>query len=476
MLLKSTQNRSTTLNYGGFFLQVSHIMDKPLEKQLTMCEMILDDRTRETCNTDQRLSCTRYVRPCDETDEKLRRDSGGYYSFDQWQKHNEKLLNRSVRGYHQSNVVEYNVQRAINTLSASVDKYALDSTNKIAGTARRIDAWRLDVLQALESVRDEIALLLSSKQKLQKAQTALGVIRSISVECLERRSFRLAVDLTLDPGQVELVKEKELIDEIDDLFCRTLCQLKDQLNSNKTIKYRLEENWSNKNQSMKIDTMNLSLNIQSPIIMSHTNVIEDSENACLSVPEWEMAVKNLYEEAKRTMNDSTLLRSIVDDAVLKKSAKRLRDQADAVDIALARFISDTQHVEQALGNDLKQVVQRLGDSENLIGGLLRVITNLEKAKMTAETRLYNRLKRPEDENFKDSAQSSILSEVKSLQEQLDTLNYQLHCARTGHLGLKEARSQLEDEVRVKRKTLWTDTIRCQKVRAFYPSVSALIGH
>jgi hypothetical protein len=102
--------------------------------------------------------------------------------------------------------VEYNVQRAINTLSASVDKYALDSTNKIAGTARRIDAWRLDVLQALESVRDEIALLLSSKQKLQKAQTALGVIRSISVECLERRSFRLAVDLTLDPGQVELVK------------------------------------------------------------------------------------------------------------------------------------------------------------------------------------------------------------------------------------------------------------------------------
>jgi hypothetical protein len=80
-------------------------------------------------------------------------------------------------------------------------------------------------------------------------------------------------------------------------------------------------------------------------------------SACLSVPEWEMAVKNLYEEAKRTMNDSTLLRSIVDDAVLKKSAKRLRDQADAVDIALARFISDTQHVEQALGNDLKQVIK-----------------------------------------------------------------------------------------------------------------------
>lgn len=62
------------------------------------------------------------------------------------------------------------------------------------------------MLQALEDTREEIALLLSSKQKLMKAQTALGVIRSISAECLERRSFRLAVDLTLDPGQVELIK------------------------------------------------------------------------------------------------------------------------------------------------------------------------------------------------------------------------------------------------------------------------------
>lgn len=78
----------------------------------------------------------------------------------------------------------------------------------------------------------------------------------------------------------------------------------------------------------------------------------------MSVPEWETAAKDLYEDAKRTLNDSTLLRTIIiDDSVLKNSAKRLRDQADAVDIALARFISDTQQVGQALDNDLKQVIR-----------------------------------------------------------------------------------------------------------------------
>lgn len=102
--------------------------------------------------------------------------------------------------------VEYNVQRAINTLSGSVDKCMLDSTNKISSTARNIDRWRADMFQGLVNIRNEIDLLLLSKQKILKAQTALGVICSISTECLERRSFRLNMDLTLDPGQVELIK------------------------------------------------------------------------------------------------------------------------------------------------------------------------------------------------------------------------------------------------------------------------------
>lgn len=77
----------------------------------------------------------------------------------------------------------------------------------------------------------------------------------------------------------------------------------------------------------------------------------------LSVQEWEIATKSLYDEAEQVLKDSVLLRSTVDEHVLKKSAKRLRDQADVVDIALSRFISDTQQVEQAVANDLKQVIQ-----------------------------------------------------------------------------------------------------------------------
>lgn len=43
------------------------------------------------------------------------------------------------------------------------------------------------------------------------------------------------------------------------------------------MKFRLEKNWSDKYQSFQIDTINLGLNIQAPIIMSHADVIKDSE-------------------------------------------------------------------------------------------------------------------------------------------------------------------------------------------------------
>lgn len=56
-----------------------------------------------------------------------------------------------------------------------------------------------------------------------------------------------------------------------------MCQIEVQINRNKDVKAQLEKNWSDKHQSFQIDTINLGLNIQAPTIMSHTDVIKDSE-------------------------------------------------------------------------------------------------------------------------------------------------------------------------------------------------------
>lgn len=70
----------------------------------------------------------------------------------------------------------------------------------------------------------------------------------------------------------------------------------------------------------------------------------------------------------------------------------------------------------------------------------------------------------------------LIMEIKYLDSQISFTTQELQNAQASNLELQETRSLLEDEVRVKRKSLWTDCIRCQKVRAFYPSVNLLIGH
>lgn len=102
--------------------------------------------------------------------------------------------------------VEYNVHRAINTIPTSADKCMLDNTVRMSITAKNINKWRLDMLQCLTNVHKEIDLLLVCKKKIQAVQKALTIICSISTECLDRRSFRLEIDLSLDPGQMELIK------------------------------------------------------------------------------------------------------------------------------------------------------------------------------------------------------------------------------------------------------------------------------
>lgn len=76
----------------------------------------------------------------------------------------------------------------------------------------------------------------------------------------------------------------------------------------------------------------------------------------MTIPEWETITKTLYEKAQQTLNDSALLRSVIDND-LEQNSNKLRNQADKVDIALARFISDTQQVSKSIEIDLQQVTK-----------------------------------------------------------------------------------------------------------------------
>lgn len=94
-----------------------------------------------------------------------------------------------------------------------------------------------------------------------------------------------------------------------------------------------------------------------------------------------------------TRQRSFTLRGTI-DAILNNAARDLRSQADRVELALSRRIACVQEVTYRLENELKQVLRKLADIEDLIAELRSAIRRMDTPMKKAQTRLDNRLYRP----------------------------------------------------------------------------------
>lgn len=148
----------------------------------------------------------------------------------------------------------------------------------------------------------------------------------------------------------------------------------------------------------------------------------------------------------------------------------------------------------------------------LIANLKQAIRNLDPAMKKAQTRLDNRLLRPQQESCRDIPHYGyvyntlslkhhitpvhnveqkclecikphttvycfrLVDEVKAISESVSALKAQLHQADESRCSLLTARGNLEREIIVKRKTLYVDRNRCHEIRSRYPSTVALTGY
>lgn len=65
--------------------------------------------------------------------------------------------------------------------------------------------------------------------------------------------------------------------EVEDLINRTLIQIDEQLERNKAIKARLEDNWSDKKEAYDIEAINVNLNNKSKTILFKPGATRFSE-------------------------------------------------------------------------------------------------------------------------------------------------------------------------------------------------------
>ncbi|XP_053971861.1 tektin-4 [Hylaeus volcanicus] len=391
----------------------------------------------------------------------------------QWRAHNQKFFEQSNEKIRDTQLAINNAKRCVDKSYREADKKQLESTDHLKDRARDVHQWKTELEHFILDITKEIELLEAERRRVKHSLSVLTIPESIAGEFLQLRSKRLESDLIRDEVEEELTKEVALCYEIRDLLGRTREQIEMQLIELKAAKTRMEVDWTDKTDAYSIDAHALQLKNNSPVILWAPGATRFPAEQ--STPaSYEHYTRESLSDAESAKQKSANLRSTL-SAIYTNSIKDLRDQATRVELVLGEKIKLTEEVRLQLEKELLRCLHELANTEKAIDELRHSTRGLDCAMKVAQTRLANRLQRRNVESCRDVPQFALVEEVKMLNERTSAMLAELKRAEETQAGLVKARSDLEREIIVKRKTLYIDKQRGQLLRSFYPSATALSG-
>ncbi|KAM0731964.1 Tektin-4 [Formica fusca] len=395
------------------------------------------------------------------------------YGPSEWRAHNLNIFQQSNEKICDAQVTASNAKQCVKQTYAAADKTQLETTEHLKTRANVVYHWKAELEHAIAANVEEIGLLEAERRRVQRSLSILTIPASIANEFLQLRSSRLESDLVRDNVEEQLTKEIALCSEIRNLLSRTHEQIETQMIELKTVKARMESDWSDKVHTYNIDSLCVNLSNDSPLLLWKAGVTRIPADQ--STPtSYEQFTREALAAGESARERSINLRSTLNKIYIS-SVKDLRDQATCVDIALAENVKLTQDCLQQLEKELLRCLDELGSTEKLIEELRDSTKGLNNAMKLAQTRLDNRLNRCNVESCRDAPQFALIEEVKSLGERTSAILAELKRAEESQAKLVETRGTLEHEIMVKRKTLYIDKERGQVLRSFFPSTTDLSG-
>ncbi|KAM7149577.1 tektin-4 [Molossus nigricans] len=349
-----------------------------------------------------------------------------------------------------------------------------DSTRKVGARLQDMHCWKSELQREVGELVAETDLLLAQKQRLERALDAIAVPFSIATDNLQCRERRQHPDLVRDYVEMELLKEAELIRNIQELLKRTIMQAVNQIRLNREHKEICEMDWSDKVEAYNIDETCARYHNQSTEVQFHPHSTKLEESA--STPEtWAKFTQENLCRAERERLASVNLRGLI-DCILRDTAEDLRLQCDAVNLAFARRLEELEDARHKLQHHLRKTLREITDQEHNVAALKKAIKDREAPLKVAQTRLYQRSYRPNVELCRDAAQFRLVSEVEELNMSLSALREKLLEAEQSLRNLEDTRLSLEKDIAVKTNSLFIDRQKCVAHRARYPAILQLAGY
>ncbi|NXG22490.1 TEKT1 protein, partial [Grallaria varia] len=351
--------------------------------------------------------------------------------------------------------------RLVDEIEKTTQKTQSDVNKKIEQRREEIKFWKEELDNKLEQIVHEIEVLLTFKNRLERALESCKEPLVIAQKCLLYRQRRVGIDLVHDEVEKELVKETELLQGIIALLGRTLEQTSEQIRQNRAAKYNLEMDLKDKVTALTIDDYCARLTNNTPDIMYSDNAMR-LEGNFVTPKDWIDFSNVNVEKADKQRNSSLALRALI-DGILSQTANDMRKQCEMVNIAFRNRVREVKDAKDKLETLLAMVMDETASQEKNIAALKKAIADKEGPVKVAQTRLDARNQRPNVELCYDRVHCSLMSEVQEIAKNIQRQDA-LAQAERELKGLSRRQLSLEEEIKVKENTLYIDEVLCMQMR------------
>uniref|UniRef100_A0A2K6CIS2 Tektin n=1 Tax=Macaca nemestrina TaxID=9545 RepID=A0A2K6CIS2_MACNE len=396
------------------------------------------------------------------------------YLLEEWFQNCYARYHQAFADRDQSERQRHESQQLASETQALAQRTQQDSTRRVGERLQDMHGWKSELQREVEALAAETDLLLAQKQRLERALDATEVPFSIATDNLQCRERRQHPNLVRDYVETELLKEAELIRNIQELLKRTIMQAVSQIRLNRERKETCEMDWSDKVEAYNIDETCGRYHSQSTQVQAHPHSTAFQESA--STPEtWAKFTQDNLCRAQRERLASANLRVLV-DCVLRDTSEDLRLQCDAVNLAFGRRCEELEDARHKLQQHLHKTLREITDQEHNVAALKQAIKDKEAPLRVAQTRLYLRSHRPNVELCRDAAQFRLVSEVEELNMSLAALREKLLEAEQSLRNLEDTHMSLEKDITAMTNSLFIDRQKCMAHRTRYPTILQLAGY
>ncbi|KYQ56708.1 Long-chain fatty acid transport protein 4 [Trachymyrmex zeteki] len=246
---------------------------------------------------------------------------------------------------------------------------------------------------------------------------------AICGKCLIARECRLSIDLVYDDVEMNLLKEREVIQGAENLLDRILKKTCEQIRKLKATLYRIDHDLENKENNLHIDRRNVTLketDFNLKVIYKRT-----VKHRVVMLNEWELQTNNNVIDANKEMNSSKQLRCYI-DTIIKQTIDELNNQKNVTNEAFRQRIEQTREAKTKLELQHSEIIKQVTVMSSNITHLKKSIAEKEGFMALAHTRLGRRCQRPGIEHIQDLVQVNLVKEIHELRNVVANLQRMLY--------------------------------------------------